>query len=132
MISSQLSTCMSRASKSSVDAGAIARIFILNAHRQLIRSAGRHCTLAANAHCLCAIIVVLMLTSQHAAGDWLQGPYVYALYQHYGYQVGDIGRLFIAGFGSSMVFGTIAGSMADQQCAPCSLPHGTLVAGALL
>jgi Sugar-tranasporters, 12 TM len=57
----------------------------------------------------------------HAAGDWLQGPYVYALYQHYGYQVGDIGRLFIAGFGSSMIFGTIAGTMADQQCAstPC-------------
>jgi hypothetical protein len=22
-----------------------------------------------------------------AAGDWLQGPYVYALYQHYGYDV---------------------------------------------
>jgi hypothetical protein len=56
-----------------------------------------------------------------AAGDWLQGPYVYALYQHYGYEVGDIGRLFIAGFGSSMVFGTIAGSMADQQYA-CQLP----------
>ena len=51
-----------------------------------------------------------------AAGDWLQGPYVYALYQHYGYQVGDIGRLFIAGFGSSMIFGTIAGTLADKQC----------------
>ena len=50
-----------------------------------------------------------------AAGDWLQGPYVYALYQHYGYDKGDIGRLFIAGFGSSMVFGTIVGSLADKQ-----------------
>ena len=50
-----------------------------------------------------------------AAGDWLQGPYVYALYEYYGYEVGDIGRLFIAGFGSSMVFGTIAGSLADKQ-----------------
>lgn len=49
-----------------------------------------------------------------AAGDWLQGPYVYALYQHYGYEKGDIGRLFIAGFGSSMVFGTIVGSLADK------------------
>lgn len=49
------------------------------------------------------------------AGDWLQGPYVYALYQHYGYQVADIGRLFIAGFGSSMVFGTIAGTLADRH-----------------
>ena len=47
-------------------------------------------------------------------GDWLQGPYVYALYQHYGYEKGDIGRLFIAGFGSSMVFGTIVGSLADK------------------
>lgn len=43
---------------------------------------------------------------------------MYALYQHYGYHVGDIGRLFIAGFGSSMLFGTLAGSLADQQCAP--------------
>ncbi|KAK9826741.1 hypothetical protein WJX81_003787 [Elliptochloris bilobata] len=48
------------------------------------------------------------------AGDWLQGPYVYALYQHYGFDRGDIGRLFIAGFGSSMIFGTIVGSMADK------------------
>ena len=51
----------------------------------------------------------------HAGGDWLQGPYVYALYQHYGYTVKDIGRLFIAGFGSSMIFGTIVGSLADKQ-----------------
>ena len=49
-----------------------------------------------------------------AAGDWLQGPYVYALYQYYGYDQGQIGKLFIAGFGSSMVFGTIVGSMADR------------------
>jgi hypothetical protein len=49
-----------------------------------------------------------------SAGDWLQGPYVYALYQHYGYTTGDIGKLFIAGFGSSMVFGTIVGSLGDR------------------
>lgn len=49
------------------------------------------------------------------AGDWLQGPYVYALYQYYGFDVKDIGRLFIAGFGSSMIFGTIVGSLADKQ-----------------
>mmetsp|Transcript_12161 Transcript_12161/g.28849 ORF Transcript_12161/g.28849 Transcript_12161/m.28849 type:complete len:458 (-) Transcript_12161:386-1759(-) len=48
------------------------------------------------------------------AGDWLQGPHVYALYQHYGYQTSDIAKLFIAGFGSSMVFGTLVGSMADK------------------
>lgn len=48
------------------------------------------------------------------AGDWLQGPYVYALYQHYGFDRGAIGKLFIAGFGSSMFFGTIVGSLADK------------------
>ena len=51
------------------------------------------------------------------AGDWLQGPYVYALYQHYGYSRSDIGKLFIAGFGSSMVFGTVVGSLGDKLCA---------------
>ena len=50
----------------------------------------------------------------YAAGDWLQGPYVYALYQHYGFDRGAIGSLFIAGFGSSMVFGTLVGSLADK------------------
>ena len=49
-----------------------------------------------------------------AAGDWLQGPYVYYLYTTYGYGKGDIGQLFIAGFGSSMLFGTIVGSLADK------------------
>ncbi|CAI7776683.1 unnamed protein product [Closterium sp. NIES-54] len=64
-----------------------------------------------------------------AAGDWLQGPYVYALYQHYGYDKGDIGRLFIAGFGSSMVFGTITWGMVVTTFEmllivhTCSYPH---------
>lgn len=49
------------------------------------------------------------------AGDWLQGPYVYYLYSTYGFSKGDIGQLFIAGFGSSMLFGTIVGSLADKQ-----------------
>lgn len=48
---------------------------------------------------------------------------MYALYQHYGFGRGDIGRLFIAGFGSSMIFGTIVGSLADKTCAVhCFLP----------
>jgi len=51
----------------------------------------------------------------YIAGDWLQGPYVYYLYTTYGYGKGDIGQLFIAGFGSSMLFGTIVGSLADKQ-----------------
>ena len=63
--------------------------------------------------------VLLTVLHMRAAGDWLQGPYVYALYQHYGFDRGDIGRLFIAGFGSSMIFGTIVGSLADKTCACC-------------
>ncbi|KAL3896524.1 MAG: hypothetical protein SGCHY_004018 [Lobulomycetales sp.] len=39
--------------------------------------------------------------------DWLQGPYVYVLYKAYGYDVGEIAVLFVAGFLSSAVFGTI-------------------------
>ncbi|KAJ0971092.1 hypothetical protein J5N97_019051 [Dioscorea zingiberensis] len=57
----------------------------------------------------------LVVYSLMMAGDWLQGPYVYFLYSQYGFGKGDIGRLFIAGFGSSMVFGTIVGSLADKQ-----------------
>lgn len=56
----------------------------------------------------------LVVYSLMMAGDWLQGPYVYALYVYYGYDKGDIGKLFIAGFGSSMLFGTIVGSLADR------------------
>lgn len=49
-----------------------------------------------------------------ALSDWLQGPYVYALYDAYGYSQHDIAILFVAGFGSSMVFGSFIGGMADQ------------------
>lgn len=45
--------------------------------------------------------------------DWLQGPYVYALYDSYGYSQHSIAVLFVAGFGSSMVFGTFMGGLAD-------------------
>lgn len=45
--------------------------------------------------------------------DWFQGPYVYALYMDYGYQPREIAQLFVAGFGSSMVFGSFVGGMAD-------------------
>jgi hypothetical protein len=47
-------------------------------------------------------------------GDWLQGPHVYALYESYSMTKHDIELLFIAGFGSSMLFGTIIGSFADK------------------
>jgi hypothetical protein len=47
------------------------------------------------------------------SADWLQGPYVYALYEYYGHDKDSIGWLFIAGYISSMIFGTFAGSLAD-------------------
>lgn len=57
----------------------------------------------------------LFVYSMMMGGDWLQGPYVYALYSYYGFDVKDIGRLFIAGFGSSMIVGTVVGSLADKH-----------------
>jgi MFS family permease len=45
--------------------------------------------------------------------DWLQGPYVYALYMEYGFKQHEIAQLFVAGFASSMIFGSFVGSMAD-------------------
>lgn len=48
------------------------------------------------------------------ASDWLQGPYVYALYSSYGFAQQDIAKLFVAGFGSSMLFGTFIGGLADR------------------
>ena len=56
-------------------------------------------------------LVVYMLAM---AGDWLQGPHVYALYDSYGMSTHQIEVLFVAGFGSSMIFGTIVGSFADK------------------
>jgi MFS family permease len=55
------------------------------------------------------LVVYLLAT----CSDWLQGPYVYALYSDYGYSQHDIAVLFVAGFGSSMVFGSFIGGMAD-------------------
>ena len=49
-----------------------------------------------------------------SAADWMQGPYVYALYDNYGMTPYDINVLFVAGFGSSMVVGTAVGSFADR------------------
>lgn len=39
---------------------------------------------------------------------------MYALYHSYGFTKGQIGQLFIVGFGSSMVFGTVVGGLADK------------------
>jgi len=46
--------------------------------------------------------------------DWLQGPFVYALYQGYGIDREHNGYLFVGGFGASAVVGTVVGSYADK------------------
>jgi len=48
------------------------------------------------------------------AADWLQGPYVYALYSAYGYSKHENAQLFVAGFASSMLCGCFVGSMVDK------------------
>ncbi|CAI2166442.1 3641_t:CDS:10 [Funneliformis geosporum] len=47
-------------------------------------------------------------------GDWLQGPYVYAVYKSYGFDLNQQAILFVTGFLSSGIFGTIVGSAADK------------------
>jgi len=46
--------------------------------------------------------------------DWLQGPYVYALYASYNYTIDQIGILFIAGFATAGVCGIFVGALADR------------------
>eukprot|EP00472_Partenskyella_glossopodia_P007360 CAMPEP_0197531040 /NCGR_PEP_ID=MMETSP1318-20131121/33881_1 /TAXON_ID=552666 /ORGANISM="Partenskyella glossopodia, Strain RCC365" /LENGTH=435 /DNA_ID=CAMNT_0043087109 /DNA_START=81 /DNA_END=1384 /DNA_ORIENTATION=+ len=48
------------------------------------------------------------------AADWLQGPYLYALYDSYGHSKQSIGHLFILGFGTAAVCSTFVGSLADK------------------
>ena len=49
------------------------------------------------------------------ASDWLQGPYIYALYSEYGYERDLISYLFVTGYASSMFLGTFVGSLADRM-----------------
>jgi len=44
----------------------------------------------------------------------MQGPYVYALYDAYGLSTHEIEVLFVAGYASSLIFGTVVGSVADK------------------
>jgi len=46
--------------------------------------------------------------------DWLQGPYVYKLYSHYGFQGDQIAVIYVVGFAASVVFGTATGPLADR------------------
>jgi len=47
--------------------------------------------------------------------DWLQGPYIYSLYSSYGYNIDQIGRLFVVGFGVAGICGVFAGALADKM-----------------
>lgn len=57
------------------------------------------------------LLVYLIMTS----ADWLQGPYLYAVYDLHGFSMNEIGRLFIVGFVSSAVFGPWVGSLSDSM-----------------
>ncbi|KAL1929968.1 hypothetical protein VTP01DRAFT_1122 [Rhizomucor pusillus] len=46
--------------------------------------------------------------------DWLQGPYLYKLYQSYGLDLVRIALLFLTGFVSGAVAGTALGGLADS------------------
>lgn len=46
--------------------------------------------------------------------DWLQGPYVYALYQSYGFSNEQNAVLFVCGFGASGAAGAFIGQFADK------------------
>lgn len=45
--------------------------------------------------------------------EWLQGPYLYKLYSHYGFIDTQIAIIYVCGFASSVVFGTSSGYFAS-------------------
>jgi len=47
--------------------------------------------------------------------DWLQGPYIYALYAYYDYSIDEIGLLFVVGFGVAGICGVFVGALADKM-----------------
>jgi len=76
------------------------------------RNVGEDAGAAARDHvhfqrCYLAVYVCAVL------GDWLQGPYVYALYANYGFSKQQIALLFIIGFAASGILGVFVGQAAD-------------------
>ena len=51
--------------------------------------------------------------------DWLQGPYVFQLYKYHGHGDKEIAVMFLAGYMSSCIFGTLTGPMADRYGRKC-------------
>ena len=66
--------------------------------------------------CSCTGLELLYLPAYALAitADWLQGPYVYALYSALGFDRTDINMLFVIGFGTSMLAGPFIGQLADR------------------
>ena len=46
--------------------------------------------------------------------DWFQGPYLYKLYSHYGFQEDQIAMLYVCGFASTVLLGTWAPVAAEK------------------
>lgn len=46
--------------------------------------------------------------------DWLQGPYLYKLYSVYGFMESQIAILYVCGAAAGVLFGTVAGFLADR------------------
>ncbi|CAJ1377865.1 unnamed protein product [Effrenium voratum] len=60
------------------------------------------------------VAVYLSAWTLCVASDWLQGPYVYALYEAYGFSPHQIAQLFLAGFGAAMFCSSFVGGLADR------------------
>ena len=60
------------------------------------------------------VVIYLSAWTLCVASDWLQGPYVYALYEAYGFSPHQIAQLFLAGFGAAMFCSSFVGGLADR------------------
>ena len=48
-------------------------------------------------------------------GDWIQGAYLYALYREHGFEMADIGYIFVLGYFASATLGTYVASLGDEH-----------------
>ena len=48
-------------------------------------------------------------------GDWIQGAYLYALYREHGFEMADIGYIFVLGYFASATLGTYVAALGDRH-----------------
>ena len=48
-------------------------------------------------------------------GDWIQGAYLYALYREHGFEMANIGYIFVLGYFASATLGTYVAALGDQH-----------------